>query len=223
MKPLLLKGIWWNKNTISLELCVLHVAFLVDILVDALIYILTNTWPIYWLVVSQYVASSRQMVRWYSTNISRHLNWDIKGLEYQLSICQPLANWLWAWPIDEKSSFYDKSFKFFLYIFFISVMFESKRIKASRQPLTSFDDFMCWNPNWRSQWWSFSSKTSIFFLINYLTIQWLWEIINSINSWVAIKKIFSQIFTDYKDEIYADDLQEGWKFIGRKKVRHPSY
>lgn len=62
-----------------------------------------------------------------------------------------------------------------------------------------------------------------FFLNNYLTIQWLWEIINSINSWVAIKKIFSQIFTDYKDEIYADDLQEGWKFIGRKKVRHPSY
>ena len=41
--------------------------------------------------------------------------------------------------------------------------------------------------------------------------------------WVAIKKIFSQIFKDYKDEIYADDLQEGWKFIGRKKVRHPSY
>lgn len=222
MKPLLLKGIWWNKNTIFLELCVLHLAFLVDIL-DALIYILTNNWPICWLVVSQYVASSRPMVRWYLTNISRHLNWDIKGLEYQLSISQLLANWLWAWATDEKSSFYDKSFKFFLYIFFISVMFESKRIKASRQPLTSFDDFMCWNTNWRSQWWSFSSKTSIFFLNNYLTIQWLWEIINSINSWVAIKKMFSQIFTDYKDEIYADDLQEGWKFIGRKKVRHPSY
>ena len=169
------------------------------------------------------MASSRPMVRWYLTNISRHLNWDIKGLEYQLSICQPLANWLWAWATNEKSSFYDKSFKFFLYIFFISVMFESKRIKASRQPLTSFDDFMCWNPNWRSQWWSFSSKSSIFFFNNYLTIQWLWEIINSINSWVAIKKIFSQIFTDYKDEIYADDLKEGWKFIGRKKVRHPSY
>ena len=222
MKPLLLKGIWWNKNTISLEWCVFHLAFLVDIL-DALIYILTNNWPICWLVVSQYVASSRPMVRWYLTNISRHLNWDIKGLEYQLSICQPLANWLWAWATNEKSSFYDKSFKFFLYIFFISVMFESKRIKASRQPLTSFDDFMCWNTNWRSQWWSFSSKTSIFFLNNYLTIQWLWEIINSINYWVAIKKMFSQIFTDYKDEIYADDLQEGWKFIGRKKVRHPSY
>lgn len=67
------------------------------------------------------------------------------------------------------------------------------------------------------------ARHQFFFLNNYLTIQWLWEIINSINSWVAIKKMFSQIFTDYKDEIYADDLQEGWKFIGRKKVRHPSY
>ena len=24
--------------------------------------------------------------------------------------------------------------------------------------------------------------------------------------------------TEYKDEMYEEDLQEGWKFLGRKKV-----
>ena len=28
----------------------------------------------------------------------------------------------------------------------------------------------------------------------------------------------SQTFLDYKDEIYEEDLQEGWQFLGRKKV-----
>ena len=169
-----------------------------------------------WPVVDQWSADIWLTLVDISTETSRDLSISWVSVSYWPTDCGP--------DLRMKSLlFMIKVLNFSYIFFFISVMFESKRIKASRQPLTSFDDFMCWNPNWRSQWWSFSSKSSIFFLNNCLTIQWLWEIINSINSWVAIKKMFSQIFTDYKDEIYADDLQEGWKFIGRKKVRHPSY
>lgn len=169
-----------------------------------------------WPVVDQWSADIWPTLVDISTETSRDLSISWASVSHWPTDCGPEL-------LMRSLLFMIKVLNFSYIFFFISVMFESKRIKASRQPLTSFDDFMCWNQNWRSQWWSFSSKSSIFFLNNYLTIQWLWEIINSINSWVAIKKIFSQIFTDYKDEIYADDLQEGWKFIGRKKVRHPSY
>ena len=42
-----------------------------------------------------------------------------------------------------------------------------------------------------------------------------WEVSSS---WVYINGFILQMFSDYKDEIYEEDLQEGWHFLGRKKV-----